>query len=99
MNIPQITKERDWLVWKFQVQHAFKAAGQWELITGTANIKAEDHEIKETKGLLLGVTVYRAEIHANSDELSNPKNMWDALCQSFEQKAVSNKIYTLMQLL
>ena len=42
VNIPQITKERDWLVWKFQVQHAFKAAGQWELITGTTNIRAED---------------------------------------------------------
>ena len=28
--------EKDWLVWKFQVQHAPKAAGQWEFITGAA---------------------------------------------------------------
>ena len=27
-----------------------------------------------------------------------PKDMWDALCQYFEQRTVSNKVYTLMQL-
>ena len=27
-----------------------------------------------------------------------PKDMWDALRQSFESKTVSNRIYTLMQL-
>ena len=26
-NIPQLMSEKDWLVWKFQVQHALKAAG------------------------------------------------------------------------
>ena len=37
VNVPQLTSEKDWLVWKFQVQHALKAAGQWEFITETAN--------------------------------------------------------------
>ena len=27
-----------------------------------------------------------------------PKNLWDILCQFFERKTVSNKVYTLMQL-
>ena len=53
MNIPLITRERDWLVLKFQVEYALKAAGQWKLITGTANIKAEDCEIKKQKAFYL----------------------------------------------
>ena len=53
VSIPPITREKDWLVWKVQVQHALKAAGQWELITGTANIKPEDHEIKKQKAFYL----------------------------------------------
>ena len=27
-----------------------------------------------------------------------PKDMWDVLCQHFERKTVSNKVFTLMQL-
>jgi len=27
-----------------------------------------------------------------------PKDMWDILCQHFERKTVSNKVFTLMQL-
>ena len=42
--------------------------------------------------------MYWAEIHTNGYELSNPKDMWDTLCQTFERKTVSNKVYTLMQL-
>ena len=53
VNIPLITRKRDWFVWKFQEQHALKAAGQWESITGTANIKAEDCEIKKQKAFYL----------------------------------------------
>ena len=45
-NIPQLMSEKDWLVWKFQVQHALKAAGQWEFITGTADTEAKDYESK-----------------------------------------------------
>ena len=46
-NIPQLTSKKDWLVWKFQVQHALKTAGQWEFITRTANEEAEDYESKK----------------------------------------------------
>ena len=42
--------------------------------------------------------MYWTEIHTNGYELSNPKEMWDILCQFLERKTVSNKIYTLMQL-
>ena len=27
-----------------------------------------------------------------------PKDMWEALCQTFKRKTVSNKVYMLMQL-
>ena len=48
-NIPQLMSEKDWLVWKFQVQYAQKAAGQWEFITGTADTEARDYESKRQK--------------------------------------------------
>ena len=48
-NVPQLTSKKDWLVWKFQVQHALKAAGQWEFITETVNAEAEDYESKKQK--------------------------------------------------
>ena len=50
MNIQQLMSEKDWLVWKFQVQHALKATGQWEFITGTADTKAKDY-VKKSKRL------------------------------------------------
>ena len=34
-------------MWKFQVQHALKAAGQWEFITGTADTEARNYESKK----------------------------------------------------
>ena len=48
-NIPQLMSEKVQLVWKFQVQHALKAAGQWEFKTGTADAEARDYEIKKQK--------------------------------------------------
>ena len=50
-NIPQLMIEKDWLVWKFQVQHALKAAGQWEFIIRTADTEARDYESKKQKAL------------------------------------------------
>ena len=49
VNIPQLTSEMAWLVWKFQVQHMLKAADQWEFITGTANEEAEGYQSKKQK--------------------------------------------------
>ena len=50
VNIPQLKNEKDWLVWKFQVQHALKAIDQWQFVIGTANTDADDYEIKKQKG-------------------------------------------------
>ena len=66
MNILQLTSEKDWLVWKFQVQHALKAAGQWEFITG---MRLKTMREQEAEGFLLSVALYWAEIHANGYEL------------------------------
>ena len=49
VNIPQLKNEKDWLVWKFQVKHALKAAEQWDHVTGTANTEAGDYESKKQK--------------------------------------------------
>ena len=97
-NIPQLTSEKDWLVWKFQVQHALKAAGQWEFITGTANAEAEGYESKKQKAFYSVLQCIGQKYMPMIMSCQTPKDMWDALCQSFERKTVSNKIYTLMQL-
>ena len=97
-NIPQLTSEKDWLVWKFQVQHALKAAGQWEFITGTANADAEDYESKNQKAFYSVLQCIGQKFMPMVMSCQNPKDMWDALCQSFERKTVSNKVFTLMQL-
>ena len=73
VNISQLTSEKDWLVWKFQVKHALKAADQWNYVTGTADPEVADYESKNQKAFLLSSTVHWTEIRANGDELSNPK--------------------------
>ena len=97
-NVPQLTSEKDWLVWKFQVQHALKAAGQWEFITETANTEAEDYESKKQKAFYSVLQCIGQKFMPIVMSCQTPKGMWDVLCQSFERKTVSNKVFTLMQL-
>ena len=97
-NIPQLTSEKDWLVWKFQLQHALKAAGQWEFITGTADAEAEDYESKKQKAFYSVLQCVGQKFMPMVMSCQTPKDMWDVLCQCFERKTVSNKVYTLMQL-
>ena len=49
VNISQLTSEKDWLAWKFQVKHALKAADQWNYVTGTADPEVADYESKKQK--------------------------------------------------
>ena len=97
-NIPQLTSEKDWLVWKFQVQHALKAAGQWEFITGTADAEAEDFESKKQKALYSVLQCIGQKFIPMVMSCQTLKDMWDALCQFFKRKTVNNKVYMLMQL-
>ena len=97
-NILQLTSEKDWLVWKFQLQHALKAAGQWEFITGTADAEAEDYESKKQKAFYSVLQCVGQKFMPMVMSCQTPKDMWDALCQCFERRTVSNKVYTLMQL-
>ena len=50
----------------------------------------------EAEGLLLHSAMYRAEVRANGHGLHE---MWTTytLCQFFERKTISNKVFTLMQ--
>ena len=98
VNIPQLKSEKDWPVWKFQVTHALKAAEQWEFAIGTADPEREGHETKEEK---VFYSILQCIGQRNVPAVMNcktPKELWDTLCQLFERKTVSNKVYTLMQL-
>ena len=97
-SIPQLKSERDWLVWKFQVMHALKAADQWNHITGTANTEGADYESKKQKAFYSVLQCIGQKYVPMVMNCHTPKELWDALCQFFERKTVSNKIYTLMQL-
>ena len=98
VSIPQLRSERDWLVWKFQVTHALKASDQWNHITGTANIEGTNYESKKQKAFYSVLQCIGQKYVPMVMNCRTPKELWDALCQVFERKTVSNKIYTLMQL-
>ena len=85
-NIPQLTSEKDWLVWKFQLQHVLRAAGQWEFITGTADAEAEDYESKKQKAFYSVLQCVGQKFMPMVMSCQTPKDMWDALCQCFKQK-------------
>ena len=46
VNIPQLKSEKDWLVWKFQVTHALKAADLWGYVTETVAEPRDDQKQK-----------------------------------------------------
>ena len=98
VSIPQLKSERDWLVWKFQVTHALKAADQWNHITGTANTEGADYESKKQKAFYSVLQCIGQKYVPMVMNCRTPIELWDALCQFFERKTVSNKIYMLMQL-
>ena len=99
VNVPQLKKnEKDWLVWKFQVSHALKAAEQWDFVTGTADATAANFESKRQKAFYSILQCIGQKYVPMVMSCDTPKKMWDTLCQFFERKTVSNKIYTLMQL-
>ena len=97
-NILQLTSEKDWLVWKFQLQHVLKAAGQWEFITGIVNAEVEDNKSKKQKAFYSVLQCVGQKFMPMVMSCQALKDIWDALCQCFEWKTVSNKVYTLMQL-
>ena len=80
------------------MQHVQKEAGQCEFITGTANEEAEDYESKKQKAFYSVLQCIGQKFMQMVMSCQTPKDMWDALCQSFKRKTVSNKVYTLMQL-
>ena len=98
VSISQLKNEKDWLVWKFQVTHALKAADQWDYVTGTANTEGGDYESKKQKAFYSVFQCISQKYVPMVKNCQTPKELWDALCQFFERKTVSNKIYTLMQL-
>ena len=53
LNVPQLKSKRDWIVWKFQVKHAMKAAGLWDCVTGTASREGADAASLEQKSFYL----------------------------------------------
>ena len=97
-NIPQLKDEKDWPVWKFQVTHALKAAEQWEFAEGTADDQKRDYESKKQKAFYSILQCIAQKNIPAVMKCKTPKELWDTLCELFERKTVSNKVYTLMQL-
>ena len=48
VNIPQLKSEKDWLVCKFQVMHALKAADLWGYVTETVHEASENSRRRST---------------------------------------------------
>ena len=74
-----------------------KAAGLWTYITGTARGEEEDAS-KEQKVFYLILQCIGQKYVPMVMNCQTTKDMWDTLCQTFQRKAVSNKVFTLMQL-
>ena len=98
LNIPLLKNEKHWLVWKFQVKHALKASDQWGHVTGTVSTDSADYESKKQKAFYAVLQCIGQKYVPMVMSCKTPKELWDTLCQFFERKTVSNKIYTLMQL-
>ena len=98
VTIPQLKSEKDWLVWKFQVQHALKAADQWQFVMGIADAEQEGYESKKKKAFYSALQCIKQKYMPMVMSSQSPEQIWNALCQFFERKTVSNKVYTLMQL-
>ena len=94
VNIPQLKSEKDWLVWKFQVMHALKAAELWGYVTETV---AEPRENQRQKAFYCILQCIGQKYVPMVMGCESPKQMWDTLSQFFERKTVSNKVFSLMQ--
>ena len=92
VNIPQLKNEKDWIVWKFQVQLSLKAADQWQFVTGTANADADDYESKKQKAFYSILQCIGQKFMPMVMSCRDPQEMWNTLCQFFERKTVSNKV-------
>ena len=89
VNIPQLKSEKDWLVWKFQVMHALKAAELWGYVTETIEEPRENQKQKAFYCILQCIGQKYVPMIMRCE---SPKQVWDSLCQSFERKTVSNKV-------
>ena len=91
------TQERKGLasrVWKFQVTHALKAAELWGYVTDTVE---EPRDSQKQKAFYCILQCIGQKYVPMVMGCASPKQMWDTLCQFFERKTVSNKVFTLMQ--
>ncbi len=94
VNIPHLKSEKDWQVWKFQITHALKAADLWGYVTETV---AEPRDSQKQKAFYCILQCIGQKYVPMIMGCESPKQMWDTLCESFERKTVSNKVFTLMQ--
>ena len=80
------------------MQHTLKAADQWQFIKGTADAEQEGYKSKKQKAFYSALQCIGHKYMPMVMSSQSPEQMWNALCQFFERKMVSNKVYTLMQL-
>ena len=97
-NISQLKSEKDWPVWKFQVIHALKAAEYWDFVTGNTDPASQGYDSKKQKAFSSMLQCIGQKNIPAMMNCVDPTELWDTLCQLFERKTVSNKVYILMQL-
>ena len=95
VNLPQLKNEKNWLVWKFQVQHTLKAADHLQFVTSMANADADNYESKKQKAFYSILQCIGQKLMPMVMSCRDPQEMWNTLCQFFLRKTVSNKVYTL----
>lgn len=76
VNIPQLKSEKDWLVWKFQVMHALKAADLWDYVTGTIERYVQKQQQKAFYCILQIIVQRYVPMIMGCDQ---PQQLWDTL--------------------
>ena len=90
VNIPQLKSEKDWLVWKFQVMHALKAADLWGHVEETVEQTGANYARQQQKAFYCILQCIGQKYVPTVMSCVSPKEMWDTLGQVFERKTVSN---------
>ena len=80
---------------EFQVIHALKAAEYWDFVTGNADPASQGYDSKKQKAFSSVLQCIGQKNIPAMMNCTDPKELWDTLCQLFERKTVSNKLMQL----
>ena len=91
VSIPQLKSERLACV-EIPNNARFESTDQWNHITGTTNSEGADYESKKQKAFYSVLQCIGQKYVPMVMNCHMSKELWDAFCQFFERKTVSNCI-------